>query len=192
MMAAQDGQPRPSMRRKSSAQNLLSSFKAPRDANAPPPTASLTHIQHIQAQQQSGAGAAGAGAGGAPLPSATASTFGFEYGPYGQTPTTATMPRRDWDGQSHTESLASTVNTISSTTTLVGSTAPPSTVPPSATNSPAIPQSTNLELLRETVQKRIITLTYMRNVHDGLAPSALLPFLVVDRLLGGAIGFIPY
>ncbi|EIN08009.1 hypothetical protein PUNSTDRAFT_53312 [Punctularia strigosozonata HHB-11173 SS5] len=156
------------MRRKSSAQNLLSSFKPARDTNAPPPTASLSQIQHIQAHQQQPQGVSAAG-GGPPLPSATASTFGFDrdYGAYAQTPTTATMARRDWDVQSHTESVVSNANTISSTATLIGSTAPGSGLPVPTAGSPAIPQSTNLELLREIVQKRIITLTYMRNVHDG-------------------------
>ena len=34
-------------------------------------------------------------------------------------------------------------------------------------NSPALPTGTSVEYLRDLVQKRIITLTYMRNVHEG-------------------------
>jgi hypothetical protein len=33
--------------------------------------------------------------------------------------------------------------------------------------SPALPAGTSVEYLRDLVQKRIITLTYMRNVHEG-------------------------
>lgn len=56
---------------------------------------------------------------------------------------------REWDGQSvHSE-------TLSSTATLV------------ANGTPVIPQSTSVDYLRDLVQKRIITLTYMRNVHEG-------------------------
>jgi hypothetical protein len=32
---------------------------------------------------------------------------------------------------------------------------------------PAAPQGTSVEYLRDLVQKRIITLTYLRNIHEG-------------------------
>jgi len=66
------------------------------------------------------------------------------------TASTATVTSgREWDGQSvHSD-------TLSSSATLVGS------------GTPVIAQGTSVEYLRDLVQKRIITLTYMRNVHEG-------------------------
>ncbi|KAG8217245.1 hypothetical protein J3R82DRAFT_5334 [Butyriboletus roseoflavus] len=109
--------PRPTMRRKSSAQNLLSSFKPP--ASSPTPGGSIS--------------------------SATSAAYAAAV----QTPSASTTPGREWDGQSvHSD-------TLSSTATLV------------ANGTPAIAQGTSVEYLRDLVQKRIITLTYMRNVHEG-------------------------
>lgn len=116
-MHAEVGAQRPSMRRKSSAQNLLSSFKSSSASSA-----------------QFGS-----------LSSATGLQFASV-----PTPTAATMPR-DWDAQSqHSES--------------VGTSAGASSVP---NGTPALPQGTSVEMLRELVKKRIITLTYLRNVHEG-------------------------
>ncbi|EPQ58552.1 hypothetical protein GLOTRDRAFT_114937 [Gloeophyllum trabeum ATCC 11539] len=106
---------RPSMRRKSSAQNLLASFKG-----APP---------------------------GPPPPIATASLSNAGHS-YTGTPTTSTPVTREWDVQS------------------MGSDGVPSAVP-TAGASPALGTATSVEYLRDLLQKRIITLTYMRNVHDG-------------------------
>lgn len=107
---------RPQMRRKSSAQNLLSSFKT---------------------AQQPGGGAGG----GTPAPIAT----GLPYGGGATTPSATTPLPRDWDAQSvHADSIGAGVQ------------------------SPAM-QGTNVEYLRDLVQKRIITLTYIRNVHEGCA-----------------------
>ena len=106
--------PRPTMRRKSSAQNLLSSFKTP------------------------------AGSGG----SISAAT-GAAYAAAAQAQSAGAPQSREWDVQSlHSDSL-------SSSATLV------------ANGTPVIPQSTSVDYLRDLVQKRIITLTYMRNVHEG-------------------------
>ncbi|EMD34407.1 hypothetical protein CERSUDRAFT_117283 [Gelatoporia subvermispora B] len=108
-IAAADAPQRPSMmRRKSSAQNLLSSFKAP----APPPA-------------------------GAPQPQPATTTSAAS------TPTHTSMPR-EWDVQSLQSDAA----------------------PPAVPNGAAV-QGTSVEILRELVRKRIITLTYMRNVHEG-------------------------
>ncbi|OCH85224.1 hypothetical protein OBBRIDRAFT_821607, partial [Obba rivulosa] len=60
------------------------------------------------------------------------------------TPTNTTMPR-EWDVQS-----------------LQGD-----AVPAAAAANGALAQGASLEILRELVRKRIITLTYMRNVHEG-------------------------
>lgn len=109
--------PRPAVRRKSSAQNLLSSFKPP--ASSPTPGGSIS------------------------------SATGAAYAAAVQTPSASVTPGREWDGQSvHSD-------TLSSTATLV------------ANGTSAIAQGTSVEYLRDLVQKRIITLTYMRNVHEG-------------------------
>ncbi|KAG1748894.1 uncharacterized protein EDB91DRAFT_1111282 [Suillus paluster] len=109
---------RPSMRRKSSAQNLLSSFKPP---NGSVNTATVGSIS-----------------------SATSVAYTSV-----STPTTIAASGREWDGQSvHSD-------TLSSSATLVGN------------GTPVIAQGTSVEYLRDLVQKRIITLTYMRNVHEG-------------------------
>ncbi|KAJ3489913.1 hypothetical protein NLI96_g1802 [Meripilus lineatus] len=110
---------RPSMRRKSSAQNLLSSFKSNNTPQQPyPPTtvSSATGLPFVQSQQQAS---------------------GFQNS-------------RDWDVQSQTETLASTTPILGSN----GATAP-------------VPQGNLVEMLREVVKKRVITLTYLRNVHEG-------------------------
>lgn len=94
------------MRRKSSAQNLLSSFKSPSSASQTASVSSATGLQYA-----------------APISTAT------------------TPMAREWDVQSlQSESLNGT---------------------------PALAQGTSVEMLRELVKKRIITLTYLRNVHDG-------------------------
>jgi hypothetical protein len=111
-LAAPDIVQRPPMRRKSSAQNLLSSFKS----SPTPPPISIGPI------------------------SATAPSFGGA-----STPTT--MTPREWDSQS-----------MHSDNPVIGTSA-----------SPALPQGTSVEYLRDLVQKRIITLTYMRNIHEGCA-----------------------
>ncbi|KAI0668474.1 hypothetical protein C8Q78DRAFT_1047317 [Trametes maxima] len=116
-MAPAEGQ-RPAMRRKSSAQNLLSTFKSNTGAGStagPPPSS---------------------------FPSAgLPSTAGLPYSSV-PTPTTATM-NREWDVQSlQSEGMGS------------------------ALANPLV-QGTSVEMLRELVKKRIITLTYLRNVHEG-------------------------
>ncbi|KAH9857603.1 hypothetical protein C2E23DRAFT_770471 [Lenzites betulinus] len=118
-MAPIEGQ-RPTMRRKSSAQNLLSTFKSnPSGGSGGPPPSSF------------------------PV-NALPTTAGLPYSSV-PTPTTATMSR-EWDVQSlQSEGMSS--NAGSSTNPLV--------------------QGTSVEMLRELVKKRIITLTYLRNVHEG-------------------------
>jgi len=67
------------------------------------------------------------------------------------TPGVSTPVSREWDSQSiHSDSVASS-----------------STAPLNATGSPALGQGTTVELIRDLVMKRMITLTYMRNVHEG-------------------------
>ena len=104
---------RPSMRRKSSAQNLFSTFKTPQQPTptGQPSTAQTAHHPH-------------------PPPTLP------------QTPTTANpmSSGREWDAQSlHSDSLPT----------------------------PAATQSTSDEYLRDLIQKRILTLTYIRNIHEG-------------------------
>lgn len=62
------------------------------------------------------------------------------------TPTVSTPLGREWDAQS---------DTISGTNALGGAV------------SPQLGQGTSVEYLRDLVQKRIITLTYIRNIHEG-------------------------
>lgn len=107
---------RPSMRRKSSAQNLLSSFKSnPTPQSFPVGTvSSATGIPFVQSQQPIGGG-----------------------------PST-----REWDVQSQSESTTSLQHlTVNGT--------------------PLLAQGNLVEMLREVVKKRIVTLTYLRNVHEG-------------------------
>lgn len=46
--------------------------------------------------------------------------------------------------------------------------------PPVTASSAVFSQGATVEYLRDLVQKRIITLTYMRNVHDGCVPLSLI------------------
>ena len=114
---------RPAMRRKSSAQNLLS-FKSnanPASGGAPPSSFNVGSVS---------------------------SSTGLPYAVALPTPTTATMPR-DWDVQS-----------------LQSDGVGPSAGASLQTNG-SLPQGTSVDVLRELVKKRIITLTYLRNVHEG-------------------------
>ncbi|KAI0713488.1 hypothetical protein C8Q76DRAFT_731597 [Earliella scabrosa] len=114
---------RPAMRRKSSAQNLLS-FKSnanPASGGAPPSSFNVGSVS---------------------------SSTGLPYAVALPTPTTATMPR-DWDVQS-----------------LQSDGVGPSAGASMQTNG-SLPQGTSVDVLRELVKKRIITLTYLRNVHEG-------------------------
>ena len=116
---------RPSMRRKSSAQNLLSSMSSFKPANGPVNAATVGSISSAASVAY------------------TASTATVTSG-------------REWDGQSvHSD-------TLSSGATLVG------------TGTPVIAQGASVEYLRDLVQKRIITLTYMRNIHEGCVYSILM------------------
>ena len=104
---------RPSMRRKSSAQNLLTSFK-PNSTTQTSTVSSATGLHFVSAMP---------------------------------TPTGAGSMSREADVQSlQSESVASTTLTNGSSATAHG---------------------TSVEMLRELVKKRIITLTYLRNVHEG-------------------------
>ncbi|GJE87965.1 hypothetical protein PsYK624_040480 [Phanerochaete sordida] len=102
------------MRRKSSAQNLLTSFK-PGSLGQASQTGTISSISG--------------------LPFATALP----------TPMATTPMARDWDVQS-----------LQSDSTHA-----------STPNGGAVAQGTSVEMLRELVKKRIITLTYLRNVHEG-------------------------
>ena len=134
---------RPMMRRKSSAQNLLSFKSSNQNAGQVPlpmpavpgqPSSSGTGLT-----MQIPSGAYNSGMGMSTLPGS--------LGASAATPVTTTSSmNREWDAQSmHSDSVAS-----------------------SALNgSPAIGQGTSIETLRDVVMKRMITLTYMRNVHEG-------------------------
>lgn len=139
-----DQAPRPTMRRKSSAQNLLSSFKS----NTPAP---LT-----------------LGPGG--LSTATGISFAAAGG--ASTPTASTPMTREWDAQSlHSDTIAGS--------TLGG------------VGSPQMGQGTSVEYLRDLVQKRVITLTYIRNIHEGCVNLLCFVAGVLTILKGEVIGSIP-
>ena len=117
--------PRPSMRRKSSAQNLLSTFNKSTQPGAPSgsTTPSVPHY---------------------PVPNAPPSSFTSAAS---SIITASTPTAREWDAQSlHSDGTASTAAQ-------------------SVASQPFTQAS--VEYLRDMVQKRIITLTYMRNVHEG-------------------------
>ena len=118
-MFSNDPQQRPTMRRKSSAQNLLSSFKsasssgsiAPQSSNPTPPGATTLSLSTT-------------------------------------TSSTATTPQaREWDAQSlYSDTIGSNM---------------------AGAQSPLLAPGTSVEYLRDLVQKRIITLTYIRQIHEG-------------------------
>ncbi|PPQ67662.1 hypothetical protein CVT25_012690 [Psilocybe cyanescens] len=116
---------RPAVRRKSSAQNLLSSFKTSTASSssspAVPPPLNLSSVSAMNSTTLSFSSAA--------------------------TPTATTPLQREWDAQSlHSDTVGSS---------LAGAQSPP------------LGQGTSIDLLRELVQKRITTLTYLRNIHEG-------------------------
>ncbi|KAJ7581494.1 hypothetical protein C8J56DRAFT_960191 [Mycena floridula] len=109
---------RPGIRRKSSAQNLLSSFKAP--------------------------GSSSGLSSSTPTPSILTSTSALGQTPLlgAATPIATTPLAREWDSQSlHSDTVASSSSTLG--------------------------QGTSVEYLRDLVQKRIITLNYVRDIHEG-------------------------
>lgn len=114
---------RPGMRRKSSAQNLLASFKS--------------STAQIQANMNPSSAT--------PSPSITPAT------PTAIFPPTTQMPQnKEWDSQS-----------------IVSDPLPP---PPVAQG-----QFVNaIDYIRDLVQKRIVTMTYLRNVHEGCASHIFL------------------
>ncbi|KAF8162876.1 hypothetical protein B0H34DRAFT_298434 [Crassisporium funariophilum] len=120
-MSTFSGEPvhRPTMRRKSSAQNLLSSFKSnPSSSSTVPPPLNLA--------------------------AASVTTLSFSSA---ATPTATTPNVREWDAQSlHSDTVGSSM---------------------AGAQSPPLGQGTSVEYLRDLVQKRIITLTYLRNIHEG-------------------------
>lgn len=133
-------QQRPAMRRKSSAQNLLSSFKPSGTSSGSSGTPSIAQ-------------------------STISSTNTLVYPPpssiVGSTPVATTPLAREWDS-----------------TSLYSDTAPPST----------LAQGTSVEYLRDLVQKRIITLNYIRDIHEGYA--AVLTNRIRLTQVGAPIGFI--
>ncbi|KAF8626341.1 hypothetical protein AX15_005000 [Amanita polypyramis BW_CC] len=118
-MSQSTGEPaRPAMRRKSSAQNLLSSFKSGSPSlPAPVGTGSLSSATMAAAVAQ------------------------------GSTPTAPTPLPRDGDAQSlHSDGVSNSLG---------------------GAGSPALTQGTSVDVLRDLVHKRIITLTYIRSIHEG-------------------------
>jgi hypothetical protein len=115
---------RPGIRRKSSAQNLLTSFKS--------------STAQIQANMSASSAT--------PSPNITPTTPAAMF-----VPTTQMPQNKEWDSQS-----------------IVSDPLPP---PPVAQG-----QFVNaIDYSRDLVQKRIVTMTYLRNVHEGCAPHIFSP-----------------
>lgn len=66
------------------------------------------------------------------------------------------------------------------------------TVAAMGAGSPALGPGTSVEYLRDLVQKRIITLTYIRNIHEGCAPLSSSAADYLSFPLDEAIGFIRF
>ena len=113
---------RPTMRRKSSAQNLLSSFKSTSSSGSVTPQSLNPPASLVS----------------------NATTLSFSS----TTSSTATAPQtREWDAQSlHSDTVGSNMG---------------------GAQSPSLTPGTSVEYLRDLVQKRIITLTYIRQIHEG-------------------------
>ena len=112
---------RPAMRRKSSAQNFLSSFKSTSSSGSITPQ-SLNPTASLASNATN-------------LPFSTTSPI-------------VTPQVREWDAQSlHSDTVGSS---------MAGAQSPSSLTP-----------GTSVEYLRDLVQKRIITLTYIRQIHEG-------------------------
>jgi hypothetical protein len=122
------------MRRKSSAQNLLSSFKS------------------NSSQSQSSAVMS-------PVVSTPVTAL---YTPLSGSSTPLT---REWDAQSlQSEAISLSSNAVHPNT-----------------NGGQMVQGTSVEYLRDLVQKRMITITYMRNVHEGCVVVSLPLVLAVFK-----------
>ncbi|KAK7449628.1 hypothetical protein VKT23_013103 [Stygiomarasmius scandens] len=76
-----------------------------------------------------------------PLTVSSAAAAAYSGPPVAQTPTASTPLTRDWDAQSLHDATGS--------------------------STPALVHHTNDEYLRDMIQKRILTLTYIRNIHEG-------------------------
>ena len=114
---------RPAMRRKSSAQNFLSSFKSTSSSGSITPQ-SLNPTASLASNATN-------------LPFSTTSPI-------------VTPQVREWDAQSlHSDTVGSS---------MAGAQSPSSLTPT---------PGTSVEYLRDLVQKRIITLTYIRQIHEG-------------------------
>ena len=118
---------RPNMRRKSSAQNLLSSFKPTTSSQPAPPSAATPVVST----------SIGAASMNSVYPSVATPTAGASS--------------REWDAQSlHSDPSASGHGGVTS---------------------PALGQGASVDYLRDVIQKRIITLTYLRSVFEGYVRS---------------------
>lgn len=117
---------RPMMRRKSSANNLLTSFSKPTNNNNISPSPTPAPLYPLS-----------------PPPTNTLFNFADRHPP---------QSSRDWDAQSSVQGHDRDPQMGAYT---------------GGGQSPMPVQGTSVEYLRDTMQKRIITLTYMRNVHEG-------------------------
>ena len=111
---------RPAMRRKSSAQNFLSSFKSTSSSGSITPQSLNTTASLVSSATNL---------------------------PFSTTPPVTSPQAREWDAQSlHSDTVGSNM---------------------AGAQSPSLTPGTSVEYLRDLVQKRIITLTYIRQIHEG-------------------------
>jgi hypothetical protein len=86
---------------------------------------------------------------------------------------------RDWDSQSASES--NTGHSVGSGPSSMG---PPSGVGAAMSSSASLGLPPNqIELMRETVNKRIMTLTYLRSTHEGYVGSIIMVYTYTFRPL---------
>lgn len=140
-------QTRPGMRRKSSAQNMLATYK-PSTVPAGPQTSTGLTMQ---------------------IPSGTLNSGMAGYPSSTPTPTISAMSR-DWESQS----IASDFTIPSSSHTFASQ----------GNGGPPLGASTSVESLRDLVTKRMITLTYLRNVHEGYVIYSSCTLTRNDSFLG--------
>lgn len=153
------------MRRKSSAQNLLSSFKSPPLPTSTPSTSTFfqqqhhthphPHVHHAHAYSNASASAVGTPSGSNPV---------LVQG--------GNSTAREWDAQSvhssvehHSQSHIIPPQNASGSGSLAGSAG----AGPAGVQSPLLNQGpgASVDSIRDMLQKRIITLTYIRNIHQG-------------------------
>lgn len=130
-----------------------------KNQNRPPPVARKSSTNNLLSKFNPSNSTPGS-SGPIPLSLGTSSVsvgnaMSFTSAGSGGTPTSATPVAREFDAQSmHSDNVGSSL---------------------SGAVSPQMGQGMSIEILRELVQKRILTLTYIRNIHEGCVLSSSIP-----------------